>query len=348
MRSTNGTIWVQTRAHWNSGGPECLVQLACALHDHGHRVAIYPTRIVPRFVREYPCITKLPQRPVSEARRDEDIVIGPADHACPADAVEHAWVWMLDTRSAARYRGGCRAFAHNDALATRHGVPMVPLYITPSTVAECAQRAAAVPPESRDLILIDDDTPVAVVRRLREAFPDTARVVSGYSPAQVRNLTLRARFVVDWSLVGSERMPIEAVLCGATLLTASADADPAPGTNCALGRDFALPASSVVSSVDALIGALRRPPPPAAAMAPLRESFGAGMSGRLLADRMYEAVVASGILTSSLSYGRPPPTAAGDDAADRGAVSVRGVVGRAGGRGGRTGERATYERTNEP
>ena len=101
-------------------------------------------------------------------------------------------------------------------------------------------------------------------------------------------------------------MPIEAVLCGATLLTAGADAAPAPGTNCALGRDFALPASSVVSSVDALVAALRRPPPPAAAMAPLRESFGAGMSARLLADRMYDAVVASGILADD---GTPPARA---------------------------------------
>ena len=213
MRS-NASIWVQTRAHWNSGGPECLVQLACALHDHGHRVFIYPTRIVPRFAREYPCIGRLPQRPVSEARRDEDVVIGPADHACPAGAVDRAWVWMLDTRSAARYRGTkgggprCRAFAHNDALATRHGVPLVPLYITPSTVAECARRAAAVTPESRDLILIDDDTPAAVVRRLREAFPASARVVSGYSPAQVRNLTLRARYVVDWSLAVLKTRPL--------------------------------------------------------------------------------------------------------------------------------------------
>ena len=285
----NATIWVQTRAHWPSGGPECLVQLACALHEHGHRVVIYPTRIAPRYASEYPCITKLPQRAVHRhAIHDVDVYIGPADHPCPSDAFANAWIWQLDTRSAARYRGPCRPFAHNQYLAELYRVPVVPPYITPTTLRECAANAHAGTP--RELILIDDDTPPPIVARLRSAFPASATVVSGFTQKQVHNLTLRARYVVDWRLVGSERMPLEAVMCGATLLTANVSG------NCALGRDFALPRASIVDNVDELIEALRRPLPAAAAMGALRASFSEGFSAQMLSDRMYADVVASGIL----------------------------------------------------
>lgn len=97
---------------------------------------IYPTRIAERFRMEYPCILALQQRPVHLAQR-EDIVIGPADHPCPSELVEHAFVWQLDTRSARRYRGNCSRFAHNAALADAYKVPSVRLYITPSTARFC-------------------------------------------------------------------------------------------------------------------------------------------------------------------------------------------------------------------
>jgi len=68
----------------------------------------------------------------------------------------------------------------------------------------------------------------------------------------------------------SERMPLEAVLCGATLVTSNTS------SNCALGKDFALSASSYVHNADELVAAVGHRHPQPAAMAGLRASlFGA-------------------------------------------------------------------------
>ena len=278
-------IYVQTRAHYDTGGPECLVQLACTLHSHGHRVYIYPTRIAPRFRTEYPCIKAIPQRSVTEADPELDYVIGPANHPCPQH-VAHAYIWQLDTRSAARYRGNCSAIAHNHFLAHKYQAPLIRLYITPSTVRFCdavMAKETQQTREARDLILVDDDTPPPVVARLTAAYPTSVRLVKGYSPAQVRELFQRARYVVDWSFVGSERMPLEAVLCGATLVTSNTS------SNCALGKDFALPASSYVHNADELVAAVGHRHPQPAAMAGLRASFGASLN----AEAMHEDFLAA-------------------------------------------------------
>ena len=56
-----------------------------------------------------------------------------------------------------------------------------------------------------------------------------------------KQLLASASIVIDWCMVGTERMPVEAVLCGAVLLTSACrkggGADP---------RDFPLPAQNVL------------------------------------------------------------------------------------------------------
>lgn len=64
-------------------------------------------------------------------------------------------------------------------------------------------------------------------------------------------LLSRAKVVLDWCLVGSERLAIEAVLCGAALLTTGCKAGAEP-------RDFPLPRSSLLRSAANLSDAIPR------------------------------------------------------------------------------------------
>ena len=69
-----------------------------------------------------------------------------------------------------------------------------------------------------------------------------AIVVKGYKRSELPKLFRSAKVVVDWCMRGSERMPIEAVLNGALLLT----------SNCQSAtdrRDYPLPPVGVVNSV---------------------------------------------------------------------------------------------------
>ena len=280
------SYWVQTRAHWDSGGPEALVQLACALHSNGHNVSIYPTKIAPHFKSEYPCISLLPQRSVELARAG-DVVIGPNDHPCPAGSDARLFVWLLSNLSPPQRSPPCIPLAHNMWLARRHGAPLIRPYITPSVAAYCAT-VLRLRRHSRDLILLDSDVPPHVARSVAKRFPNTSLLVSGFSRGAVRALLPRAAHVVDWSFVGSERLPIEAVLCGANLITSS------DRRNCALESDFGpLPRSSIVDSVPALLSALSAPLPPLRALAPMRAAFG---GDALNASTLYADLQIAGVV----------------------------------------------------
>lgn len=72
---------------------------------------------------------------------------------------------LLDSIS---WHSGC-GFSQSSASAISHGRPLA-----------CPQ------PASRDLILIDDDTPQNIIQMLKREFPKNATVVSGYSRQQVQ------------------------------------------------------------------------------------------------------------------------------------------------------------------
>lgn len=117
-----------------------------------------------------------------------------------------------------------------------------------------------------DLVLIDHDVPAEVEAAARAACaahgcecvrvggdrrgPKEEAAVT-FSRAQVAQLLARAKLVVDWCLVGSERLAIEAVLCGASLLTSACKAGAEP-------RDFPLPRSALLASPANLSEAIPR------------------------------------------------------------------------------------------
>ena len=102
------------------------------------------------------------------------------------------------------------------------------------------------------LILIDDDVPGAISSAVRAVCGtiENCKVWQaqhwnnnkGYKTRpQLEDLYRRAEIVVDWCMVGAERLPIEAVLYGAVMLTSP----------CMCGndkRDFPIPDRNVLHS----------------------------------------------------------------------------------------------------
>ena len=169
----------------------------------------------------------------------------------------HVVVYFLSTRALSKtssyIRDGCHIIAHTHYLAQvavarlpsqQHQqqqqamVPVIRPYISPSLVSHCRRayfdrtaKPTAVSAISQ-LVLVDSDAAGAeFISQLEQACRGTAsqsrptasvcdiRVVSRLPRSNVTALLSRARVVFDWCLVGAERLPIEAVLCGATMIT---------------------------------------------------------------------------------------------------------------------------------
>ena len=129
----------------------------------------------------------------------------------------------------ATLRPHCGFIAHSFWMSSNYSRALVQLppsmvirpYISPSISAFCS----ASPSKSgvaSPLILVDSDTSSAVRWELERACNtsvcEVKRVIR-VPRSQVLQLLARASIVVDWCMVGSERLPIEATLCGAVLLT---------------------------------------------------------------------------------------------------------------------------------
>jgi len=126
---------------------------------------------------------------------------------------------------------GCSLVAHNHWLRTftiqGPALPLVRPYIRPTVVQYCVARSneAGFLSKKRPLVVVDNDTPLVVVSHIQQACrtKDVCQVVviRGMNRSTVLEHLSNAKIVVDWCFVGSERMPIEAVLCGAVLLTSA-------------------------------------------------------------------------------------------------------------------------------
>lgn len=232
-------IHVDTAASTNTGGPEALVQLALVLAQH-RNVSIFPTRVHPRFVKEYASIKTLPQ---SNPKRvtSSDIVILPEIKQCVRFGHARVFIWLLSTNyrhlHADTNRSECSYIAHNAMISQMYNnIPTIRPYITPSTVKHC--RHVRRSDQKRSLVLIDNDSPAPVSRM--------GLVVKGFTRERVMQLFAQARHIVDWKFVGTERMPIEALLCGAFVFTSRHP------ENSALGCDFRFPNESFVDTYDEL------------------------------------------------------------------------------------------------
>ena len=227
---SSSMIYIHTYASVNTGGPEALVQLALALSLHKN-VTIFPVKIHPHFVHEYPAIVQLPQYHPGKAN-SEDIVILPEVETCRRFGSARVFIWLLSYKIK-QSRHSCMNIAHNSFIGRYFGnIPVIRPYITPSTVKFC--RRARNVRRNRSTVLIDNDSP--------QAFSQYGTIVKGYSRSHLMHMLANARYIVDWNFVGSERMPIEGLLCGAYVLTST------EAKNCALGDDFHFPPSSFIHS----------------------------------------------------------------------------------------------------
>lgn len=161
-------------------------------------------------------------------------------------------IWLLSSQgldaSTAHLQQGCTVLAHTHFLARQveqraaaaalppRVVPLLRPFISPSVTALCRAQhhreirgATRAERQQRQLVLVDSDSASpTIIEVLREACESargdaaprcTVKHVNGLSRSTVRELITRAIAVVDWCMVGAERLPIEAVLCGASLLT---------------------------------------------------------------------------------------------------------------------------------
>ena len=275
---------VEAYQHIDTGGPEALVQLALALDSlcpNSTYLAVRPTN--PRLQREYPGLASLPRLPYNSLRRG-DLYVTPEHVACDrqlgANGVRQV-VYMLSAKARRRnyqsIRAGCRLLSHNywGAEHTSTGLVLssewiVRPYISPSIRSRCLARMAAAEGEGafqprRDLVLIDHDVPSEVEAAARSACDahgyecvrvgSTTGAVDADTTRRPREEVLKlleaAKVVVDWCLVGAERLAIEAMLCGAVLLTSACKAGLEP-------RDFPLPRRNVLDAPANLTAAIPR------------------------------------------------------------------------------------------
>ena len=247
-RSPPPMIYIDTNAHRNTGGPEALIQLALTL---GHRnISMFPTSLHGRFVQEYPGIRYLKQAVPHANLTHDDIVILSEVQRCTSFGDARVFIWLLSSNNNYMHKENntCTYIAHDSAISRMFGgVPIIRPYITPSTVQFCRQARRS--SENRRLILIDNDAPSQLWK--------LGTVVRGYARPQVMHMLSQARYIIDWKFVGSERMPIEGLLCGAYVLTSRHP------ENSALGSDFMFPNQSFVDTYDDIIHRIRekRNPP---------------------------------------------------------------------------------------
>lgn len=266
--------------HVDTGGPEALAQLAVALGPQ--TFLLRPSKappIAPRLAREYPSIGRLAILRETRELLAHDIFIvpektlSPNNHNCEERLTRRrvrVWIWLLSTRTRRtthKFRAqGCNLFAHSHHTAEHlerwdpaYGFRTLPPldivirpYISPSTVKFCRSTRNS-KPSGTPLVLLDSDTDAtARARALRACHDGVCRVelVKGLSRSQVTERLIEASVVVDLCPIGSERLPIEAVLCGADMITSA----------CMNGedeRDFPLDASLRLNDATALTSTLQ-------------------------------------------------------------------------------------------
>jgi hypothetical protein len=196
-----------------------------------------------------------------------DMLILPEVKQCPVVLIKkgvHVYNWHLAlgwkpdlaSKMEKSKQRGCKVVSHNFYIGALEKLPRENIlrpFISPSMVVP---KEEIVPLEKKEnLILIDDDTPAHV----KDAIFDhcvhlgcEAILVKGFKQTDLPALYDRAKIVLDWCMVGSERMPIEAGLRGALLVSSPCFCVQDP-------RDFPIPKRNIVKNEnDALKEAMNR------------------------------------------------------------------------------------------
>lgn len=272
-----------THAMWATGGPETLVQFALAIRRLCRRApAIIKMegndKLAPRFLSEYPPLDKLPTVSRNELQKG-DIFIITENQECEFWLVNrgvHVYHYLLSTglkgpaSVAQKVAQGCKLVAHNFCtgsakfIGAEVSLPAhqhVHLYVTPSRADFCNRDYSK---QKEALVLLDDDNPMDVQAETHAACKQLgcrAVLVQSMTFEQVQELLVKAMVVIDWCMVGSERMPLEASMCGAVMLTSASDEG---NFNGRIGRccgnnqqDFPLPARNLLRHTDDIAPTLR-------------------------------------------------------------------------------------------
>mmetsp|Transcript_475 Transcript_475/g.1111 ORF Transcript_475/g.1111 Transcript_475/m.1111 type:complete len:397 (+) Transcript_475:97-1287(+) len=241
-----------------SGGPEALLQLSRAFHSflpQSTFMIVYKDNSInwdvvkffkyimgdkshlteskhPQFKAEYHDTNSIPLARRSDLKAG-DILIIPEIFLCPDDLLARGvevYMWILGANEkalASISRSCCEILSHNYWLSQHLGVnisatSVLRPYITPSLVAH----AQASVNTKEDVVLIDNDSPARIIHEVKSICHEiscTAILVKGFTRKELSVLYKRAKVVIDWCMRGNERMPIEAVLNGALLLSSDCE-----------------------------------------------------------------------------------------------------------------------------
>ena len=187
----------------------------------------------PQFKSEYPLASQIPIGHLPDIVAG-DILILPEIFPCPKTLVAKGilvYIWILGANQQKMTQlvrsGECSLLSHNYWLSQNMGahIPASSIlrpYLSPSLLPHTPLLHSLALKE--DFILIDNDTPSTVVETIFTfcvEFPCTPVVAKGFTRPHLLGLYARAKVVVDWCMRGSERMPIEAVVHGAILISSS-------------------------------------------------------------------------------------------------------------------------------
>jgi hypothetical protein len=268
--------------HELSGASEALIQLGMAFKSFLPEGMVYWGGTnweglhadVPhdKYKREYGDVpASIPWIKLVNLKKGDVLILG-GHEICPVDLLKKGvdvYTWHLalarhsrnntgeDPKMKAWKEQGCKVIAHNFYLGVAQNLPPEKIlrpYISPSFIVH-EKALAKSKSKKENLILIDRNTPWSVKAALADhckALGCTVTVMQGMKQAELGPLYDKAKIVVDWCLVGSERMPIEAGLRGALLVS----------SNCKSVkdfRDFPIPKRNIVENEkDALKEAIGR------------------------------------------------------------------------------------------
>lgn len=245
----------------------------------GQKSGLHPSRFHGGFLKQYDGVPgQIPFIGSHWNLGEGDILILPEIERCPTFLVNRGvsvYRFLLRPDDDYDFGGevaaeeGCRVIAHNFWLGSNifHGRKQKPGTVDALSAAVGAVKGELLPEfvlrpfispslkvpldqikksggEREDLVLIDDDTPANVRKAILGYCKELgckAIVVEGFARDELPKLFDRAKIVIDWCLIGSERMPIEASLHGALVVT----------SKCLCGqdyRDFPIPPRNVIDS----------------------------------------------------------------------------------------------------
>jgi hypothetical protein len=254
VRPRGGVVIRSLACSHNTGGPEALVQLILAFDSWTETYVSSPaSNCADVFKTEYPALDRVRTKSEDELS-PSDIFIQEEGPPCPVDLVRrgvHVLVYQLAVQPRAvtdeKLAQGCHIISHNYWLSGNHGLNpdneyLIRPYVTPSIVRNVSTEVKNL--VRKRLVLIDNDTPSVIIEThivpACKSLDLDWIIVQGFTRSAVNQLLNEAMIIIDWCVIGSERLPIEAVLNGVIFVT----------TDCACAqdrRDFPLPAGNILS-----------------------------------------------------------------------------------------------------